>query len=481
MERKTQQTSAAMAGMSIRSAQKWQCGPLPSETGQERWWRTRTDPFDGVWEEETLPLLQGEAAGRLRATTIIEWLEERCPGRFSASQLRTLQRRLQDWRALNGPDQEVYFPQEHPPGREAQIDFTHCNSLGVTIGGRAYRHLLFQLVLSHSGWRYAEVVAGETFLALKQGLQKALWALGGAPLVIRSDNTSALTHEIKRSRGRAMDELGIQMIFALSPQAKGRVERAAGTFQDRLVTELRLAGASSIREANGVLEQFLPRYNRRFRVPPQCSESAYRPLGSDLSLEQVLCFKHRREVARDNTVKFQLHTLQLLPELERPSYAGAVVEVLEGLDGRLRVHHEGRIINAQEASPSPAFLRNGHGDSATPLASPSGVNHLDQRWATTLKSLDSRSADEEDQAGMTGGASTALTPATAPPRKPTFLQKERWKAIQKAMRKGMSLRAIERELGIHRATIKKYMDAAGPPGRRSRPVLTAPTSDTVAP
>ena len=174
MERKTQQTSAAMAGMSVRSAQKWQCGPLPSETGQERWWRTRTDPFDGVWEEEILPLLQGEAAGRLRATTIIEWLEDEFSGRFSASQLRTMQRRLQDWRALNGPDQEVYFPQEHPPGREAQIDFTHCNSLGVTIGGRPYRHLLFQLVLSHSGWRYAEVVACETFLALKQRLQKAL-------------------------------------------------------------------------------------------------------------------------------------------------------------------------------------------------------------------------------------------------------------------------------------------------------------------
>ncbi len=136
------------------------------------------------------------------------------------------------------------------------------------------------------------------------------------------------------------------MIFALPPQAKGRVERAAGTFQDRLVTELRLAGASSIGEANGVLERFLPRYNRRFRVPPQCSESAYRPLGSDQSLGQVLCFKHRRKVARDNTVKFQLHTLQLLPEPERPSYAGAVVEVLEGLDGWLRVRHEGRIIDA---------------------------------------------------------------------------------------------------------------------------------------
>ena len=193
-------------------------------------------------------------------------------------------------------------------------------------------------------------------------------------------------------------------------------------------------------------------------------------------------FKHRRKVAKDNTVKFQLHTLQLLPEPERPSYAGAVVEVLEGLDGRLMVRHEGRIINAQEAPPSPAFLRNGHGDSATPPASPAGANHSDQRWATTLKSLDSRAVDEEHQVGLIGGTSAAnSTPATISPRKPTFLQKERWKAIQKAMRKGMSLRAIERELGIHRATIKKYMDADGPPGRRSRPVLTASTSDTVAP
>ena len=95
MEGKTQQTAAAMAGMSERSARKWQCGPLPSETKTERRWRTRPDPFDGVWEGEILPLLRGEAAGRLRATTIIEWLEEQHPGRFSASQLRTLQRRLQ--------------------------------------------------------------------------------------------------------------------------------------------------------------------------------------------------------------------------------------------------------------------------------------------------------------------------------------------------------------------------------------------------
>ena len=330
---------------------------------------------------------------------------------------------------------------------------------------------------------FCEKEEAYTYFLLIQDLVQGV----GIPVALYTDRHGVFRHTpgsglpgTATQFSRAMDELGMQMIFALSPQAKGRVERTAGTFQDRLVTELRLAGASSIGEANGVLEQFLPRYNRRFRVPPQCSESAYRPLGSELSLEQVLCFKHRRKVAKDNTVKFQLHTLQLLPEPERPSYAGAVVDVLEGLDGRLRVRHEGRIINAQEAPPSPVFLRNGHGGSPTPLVSPAGSDRLNQRWAAALKSLDSRPADEEDQASMTGGASPALAPATVPPRKPTFLQRERWKAIQKARRKGMSLRAIQRELGIHRATIKKYMDADGPPGRRSRPALTVSTSDTVA-
>ena len=275
MEGKKQQTAAAMAGMSERSARKWQCGPLPSETKQERRWRTRPDPFDGVWEEEILPLLRGEAAGRLRATTIIEWLEERFPGRFSASQLRTLQRRLQDWRALNGPDQEVYFPQEHPPGREAQLDFTHCNSLGVTIGGRRYRHLLFQLVLSHSGWRYAEVVAGETFLALKQGLQNALWELGGAPQVIRSDNSSALTHEIKRSRGRALNDnyaellehygLEATLINSGESHENGVAEQAHYRLKDALDQALMLRGSRDFDSAEsytGFVRKVVERRNR---------------------------------------------------------------------------------------------------------------------------------------------------------------------------------------------------------------------------
>ena len=104
---------------------------------------------------------------------------------------------------------------------------------------------------------------------------------------------------------RAMDELGIQLVFARSPQGKGRVERMAGTFQDRLVSELRLAGASTIPEASCVLTDFLPRFNERFRVPARQRKVAYRPLDTDICLNRIFCYKHWRRVARDNTVKYR--------------------------------------------------------------------------------------------------------------------------------------------------------------------------------
>ena len=205
MEGKSQQTSAAAAGMSARSARRWRRGPLPSEK-KKRSWRTHPDAFAGVWDEEIAPLLRRDATEKLQATVLLEWLDERYPGRFGSSHLRTLQRRIRDWRALHGPDREVFFEQEHPPGREAQMDFTHCGGLGVTIGGEPFEHMLFEFVLSHSGWRYAEVAYAETFTALVSGLQGALWELGAAPEVVRTDNLSAATHDLKDSRGRAFNE-----------------------------------------------------------------------------------------------------------------------------------------------------------------------------------------------------------------------------------------------------------------------------------
>ena len=150
---------------------------------------------------------------------------------------------------------------------------------------------------------------------------------------------------------RALQELGTRQIFARSPQAKGRVERMAETFQDRLVTELRLADARTIDQATAVLQDFLPRFNARFAAPPEHPEPAYRPVDPDLSLSEILCFKHTRKVARDNTVKYHWRVLQLLPDRERPSYAGLLVEVLERPDGELIVQYQGHTVATQEPPP----------------------------------------------------------------------------------------------------------------------------------
>ena len=146
-----------------------------------------------------------------------------------------------------------------------------------------------------------------------------------------------------------------------------------------------------------MLQQFLPRFNRRFGVPAQCPEPAFRPLEPGLRLEQVLCFKHRRRVARDNTVKYYRHTLQLLPSQQRRSYAGAVVVVLEGLDGRLSLQHEGRIIASQEAPPSPASLRSRN--ETSPVASiPTPDPELASKPSVAALELPGAKPDQEEGA-----------------------------------------------------------------------------------
>jgi len=204
MEGKTQETAAAAAGMSVRSARKWERGLYPSQRGKPHTWRTRGDPFAEVFDGEVAPLLAADRNGVLEATTILAELNRRHPGGFGAGHLRTLQRRVRQWRGLNGPEKEVFFPQEHPPGREAAYDFTNCAELGITICGAPFDHLLFELVLSFSGWRWPTVALSESFEALALGVQEALWRLGGVVEVLRSDNLSAATHELPLSGGRAL-------------------------------------------------------------------------------------------------------------------------------------------------------------------------------------------------------------------------------------------------------------------------------------
>jgi transposase len=187
----------------------------------------------------------------------------------------------------------------------------------------------------------------------------------GIPLGIYSDRDS-IFHVVRGASnggdsltqfGRALRELGITHVLAHSPEAKGRVERANGTFQDRLVAELRLSGASNITEANSVLWDFLPRFNQRFGVPASQSGQAYRPISLGMNIEGILCIKERRRVARDNTVQYHQRTLQLFPDADRVSYAGAHVEIQERLDGQILACYQGKILTPQDAPPLAATLR----------------------------------------------------------------------------------------------------------------------------
>jgi transposase len=157
--------------------------------------------------------------------------------------------------------------------------------------------------------------------------------------------------------GCALRELGITHILAHSPEAKGRVERANGTLQDRLVAELRLSGASNITEANLVLRDFLPRFNQRFGVPAAQSGQAYRPISPETDTDGILCFKERRRVARDNTVQYRGRNLQLFPDADKVSYAGGYVEVQERLDGQILACYKGKLLTPQDVPPLAATLR----------------------------------------------------------------------------------------------------------------------------
>lgn len=157
--------------------------------------------------------------------------------------------------------------------------------------------------------------------------------------------------------GRVLVELGIGSIVARSPQAKGRIERLWGTFQDRLVVELRLAGVSDRVGANVFLASFLPRFNARFAVPPADPVAAWRPVPADIRLDRVLVFKYRCKVARDHTIRLGGRILQLSPGRGGRGYAGRLVEVHVRLDGSIVAFDGPRELAVSAAPAEPVQLR----------------------------------------------------------------------------------------------------------------------------
>ena len=198
-----------------------------------------------------------------------------------------------------------------------QIDGSHHSWLD----DRGLKLLLLLAVADATGtvaqavFRISEDTRG--YLGASVGLDATV----GNPLALYGDRHSPSNTMLAECRcwwnppqfASVMRELGIRQIFALSPQAKGKVEWMASTLQDRLVTELRLAGASTMEQANALLKEFLPHFKARFAVAPEQHEKAYRPVPAELSLTETISLRHSRKVARDNTVKYHWRILQLLP------------------------------------------------------------------------------------------------------------------------------------------------------------------------
>jgi len=270
----SQAASAAKAGFCERSARNIEKRGGKAAQKKRRW-RTRPDPFGDVWGKELAPMLQKEP--KLQARTLLDLLQNKYEGKYPGNKLRTLERRVREWRAKYGPEKEVIFRQNHPPGRQGLSDFTCANSLKVMINGKAFDHILYHFRLAFSGWEYASVIlGGESFTALSEHLQNALWQCGGAPATHRTDSLSAafknLSSKAKEDLTADYEEMSAH--YGMEPtrnnkgksQENGTIESSHRHLKNRLNQSLLLRGSrdfESLEEYRQLVRETVERHNRR--------------------------------------------------------------------------------------------------------------------------------------------------------------------------------------------------------------------------
>lgn len=268
--------SACKAGMDRKTAAKYIHGGMgPQMARTPRHWRTREDPFEGVWKE-VAGWLEGNPD--LEATSALEELLRCYPGRFEEMHLRSLQRRFRLWRTERGhPKAPVYFEQRHEPGRMLQLDWFDPRDFEVTISGETYRHLICHVVLTYSNWEWAQPCRSESFASLKGGLQAGLWEAGGVPECCQVDNSSTATHQLGKGRSRRVFNerfLGLlahygmraQTIQVGAPNENGDVESSHRHLRRYLADGLQLRGSTdfdSVEQYSLWLEQKLRQRNER--------------------------------------------------------------------------------------------------------------------------------------------------------------------------------------------------------------------------
>ena len=269
---KSLEAAAVKANMSVNTARKYiDSGSLPSEQKVNRTWRTRKNPF-AKYSDEIDKLLKD--APDLEAKTIFEFLSEKYPGELQEGQLRTLQRHVRQWRAESGPDQNVVLTQEHIPGEAFQTDFTWGTKLGVTIAGVSFKHMLCNVTLPFSNWQWATICQSESVMALKKGIQAAIFQLGYVPKYNQTDNSTSATHSLSSGK-RAFNDKYIDFLRHFGMNARtiavgascqnGDVESLNRSLKRRISQYLKLRGSSdfsTVEEYQAWINKILLKINK---------------------------------------------------------------------------------------------------------------------------------------------------------------------------------------------------------------------------
>lgn len=267
----TKALAAAKAGMSTKTAFKYRkSGQLPSQMKELHDWRTRQDPFEKEWAWALELLLVNPG---LEAKTIFNYLQREHPGEYQDGQLRTLQRRIKHWRATEGPAKEVFFPQIHYPGDLGASDFTHMTSLGITIQGLQFDHMLYHFVLTYSNWEDVSICYSESLESLSSGLQNALWTLGGVPTRHRTDRMSLAVHKDGNPEKYTTRYLALMRHYSVAPERtnpasgneNGDVEQRHHRLKRAVDQELMLRGSRDF-ESREAYEKFLKNLVRRLNA-----------------------------------------------------------------------------------------------------------------------------------------------------------------------------------------------------------------------
>jgi transposase len=307
----SQAVAAARAGMSERTARKYdRLGKLPSQLRERRDYRTRPNPFEEDWPWVQRELERDPA---LQAVTLFAVLCAEHPNRYQEGQVRTLQRHIQQWRALHGPEQEVMFAQRHAPGEAAQSDFTHMTDLGVTLAGAPFPHMVFHLVLTYSNVEAITLCFTESFEALAEGIESCLWQLGGVPKAHRTDQLTAAVQRLDADGRRdwnaryaaLLAHYGMEPTKSRAGEAhqNGDVEQSHHRFKVAVDQALRVRGSREFSDRAGYgrfLQELVTQRNHTRTVRFAAEQAALRPLPA---MPLLPCREVRAVVGQGSTIQ----------------------------------------------------------------------------------------------------------------------------------------------------------------------------------